>query len=177
MKVIIGSSSDRKIKTVERIFNAITKTEVNVVGYSTKSGVPETPYDKQTYDGAKNRALSCKMKQIADYYIGLESGLVERYGQFYEEAWACVITTNGDEFYGYSSGLKLPDFILKKMKDSNKEHFEIMATIETEMEKTANDTWGTYTAGAISREISLEEALRNALIQAIPHKESLYLKR
>lgn len=44
----------------------------------------------------------------------LESGLVERFGQIYEEAWACVISSEMNEYFGYSSGLKVPDSIIKK---------------------------------------------------------------
>lgn len=36
------------------------------------------------------------------------------------------------------------------------------------------DTWGTYSGKLILRDISLAEALRNALVQTVPAKDSLY---
>ena len=177
MKIIVGSTSDRKIKVVERIFKKYFDKNFSIKGHSALSGVPETPYDKQTFDGAKNRAVDCKKNHKADYYAGLESGLVERYGEIYEEAWACIIDKEGKEYFGYSSGLKLPKYVLQKMKDLDLEHCDAMTIIEKELGSLPNDTWGTYSGGQLIRELSLEEALRNALVQLLPQKTSLYKER
>jgi non-canonical (house-cleaning) NTP pyrophosphatase len=177
MKVVLGSSSERKIKTAERIFNTFFKDKkVNVVGHPAVSGVPDTPYDKQTLDGARNRAMDSQKSHQGDCFVGLESGLVERYGDLYEEAWACIITKDGKEYLGYSSGLKLPHYVIKKMKDLGKEHCDAMTVIEEELGKLPNDTWGTYSGGILSRELSLEEALRNAVVQMVDSADSLYHK-
>ena len=69
---------------------------------------------------------------VADFYVGLESGLVERYGHIYEEAWSCAITNKGKEYFGYSSGLKVPDYILKRMDELKLEHCMAMEIIEKE---------------------------------------------
>ena len=177
MKIIIGSSSKRKVDISVKVARQLFKEkDIEVSGYDASSGVPETPYDKETFDGAKNRAKdSMAHVSEADCYIGLESGLIERYGHIFEEAW-CVALVNNKEYYGYSSGLKVPDFILEKMKKLGRSHSETMALIEEEYKKTPNDTWGTYSGGLIAREVSLEEALRNALIQVIASEDSLYKK-
>ena len=39
-----------------------------------------------------------------------------------------------------------------------------------------NDTWGTYSGGTISREVSLEEALRNVFIQITAPDTGFYKK-
>ncbi len=179
MKFVIGSKSQRKIDISEKVIRQFFNNEnITIESYDADSKVPYTPYDKQTYDGAVNRANdSRKNIKDADYYIGLESGLVERYGHIYEEAWAVVISSKDNkEYYGYSSGLKVPDYIIKKMDDLKMEHFGVMAIIEKEFDKLQNDTWGTYSGGIILREVSLEEALRNALIQAVDSEKSLYKK-
>lgn len=178
MKIIVGSISERKIKSVEKIISQLmVKTGIlEVVGCATKSGVPETPYGEQTFVGAHNRARNSMNGGDADLYIGLESGLVERYGHLYEEAWACVVEKDGKEYFGFSSGLKVPDYIVNKMKETNSEHCIVMEGLEKEFGKLPNDTWGTYSANLILREVSLEEALRNALIQAIAPEQSFYKK-
>ena len=134
MKFVIGSTSERKIKIAEEIIRELFKDgRAEVKGYAAVSGVPNTPYDQQTFDGAKNRALDLRSHiKDADYYIGLESGLVERYGHLYEEAWAAVINNDGKEFFGYSSGLKVPDYILRRMDELKMEHCEAMTIIEKE---------------------------------------------
>lgn len=169
VKFIIGSSSERKIKISEEIIKELFPNQtIEVGGYKSVSGVPETPYDKQTFDGSRNRALDAKANIIgADFYIGMESGLIERYGHIYEEAWSTVIDSSGQEFYGYSSGLKVPDYILKKMDELKMAHCEVMTIIEAENGKLPNDTWGTYSGGMIARTVSLKESLRNALIQLV----------
>lgn len=176
MKIVVGSNSQRKIDTVKKVFEHFFKNgEFEVVSHSSKSGVPETPYDKQTFDGARSRAMDAKNNGVvADFYVGLESGLVERYGHIYEEAWSCAITNKGKEYFGYSSGLKVPDYILKRMDELKLEHCMAMEIIEKEFGHLPNDTWGTYSGGIIIREVSLEESIRNALIQSLSHKKSFY---
>jgi inosine/xanthosine triphosphatase len=178
MKFIIGSASERKIKTAAKVIRQLFgDKDIDVEGYAARSGMPETPYDKQTFDGARNRALDSKT-HVADgnFHIGLESGLIERYGHIYEEAWAAVITSDGKEYFGYSSGLKVPDYILKRMDELAMDHSHVMTIIEEEFGKLPNDTWGTYSGGMILREASLEEALRNALIQIVASENGFYKK-
>jgi len=179
MKFIIGSSSNRKVKITEKVikkFFAVQK-DITIENYGAKSQMPDTPWDKQTFDGARNRASDSKSNVVGgDYYIGLESGLIERYGHIYEEAWAVVIASNGKEYCGYSSGLKVPDFILKKMDELKMEHSDVMSIIEKEHGKLPNDTWSTYSGGKILRVVSLEEALRNAFIQIFAPESSFYKK-
>lgn len=177
IKFIIGSISKRKINAAEKIIRQLFNNNISIIGYNAESQMPDTPYDKQTFDGAKNRALDSKTHITdKDFYIGLESGLLERYGHIYEEAWAAVITSDGKEYFGYSSGLKVPDYILKRMDELKMEHCDVMTVIEEEFGKLPNDTWGTYSGGALLREISLEEALRNTLIQITAPDNSFYKK-
>lgn len=178
MRVIVGSASQRKIDVVKKIACETLGTEEIVIeGFAAVSGVPETPWDQETFDGARNRAAHVRREYpVADLAIALESGLVERYGHVYEEAWSVVIAADGKEYYGYSSGLKVPDYILAKMDELGLPHSEAMAIIEREHGKLPNDTWGTYSGGLIARTVSLEEALRNALIQLVAPEKSFYKK-
>lgn len=177
MKFVIGSESKRKIDIAEKIIRQFFNDEISIESFAAKSQMPDTPWDRQTFDGARNRALDSKNNITErDYYIGLESGLIERYGHIYEEAWAVIITEDGKEYSGYSSGLKVPDFILKKMDDMKMEHSDVMTVIEEEYGNLPNDTWGTYSGGTIQREVSLEEALRNASIQITCPDTGFYKK-
>ena len=177
MKFIIGSISKRKLSVAEKVIQQFfVEKDISVFCYAADSRMPDTPYDRQTFDGAKNRAIDSKNNSNGDHFIGLESGLVERYGHMYEEAWAVIITADNKEYYGYSSGLKVPDYILKRMDELKMEHSDAMTIIEEEFGKLPNDTWGTYSGGIILRGVSLEEALRNALIQIIAPDNSFYKK-
>ena len=177
MKFVIGSSSKRKITIAQKVIRQFFAGDIEIVDYAATSAVPDTPYDKQTFDGSKNRALDAKAHvESADYYLGLETGLVERYGHIYEEAWSTVIAFNGKEFYGYSSGLKVPDYILRQMDELKIEHSDIMTVIEEEHGKLPNDSWSTYSGGMLVREISMEEAIRNTLVQIVAPENGFYKK-
>ncbi len=174
MKIVLGSKTERKIKVVEKVLQVFFR-EYQLLSYKALSGVSETPWDKETYDGSINRAEDSK-KNVSgvDFSIGLESGLVERYGMIFEEAWCCIILKDGKKYFGYSSGLKLPDYVTTRMKKENLAHWQLMQLMEDEFHLDDSDTWGNYSGNLISRDVSLEEALRNALIQIKEHDKSFY---
>lgn len=178
MKVIIGSTSKRKIATVEKVLRPLfADQEIEVSGVTAASGVPETPWDKQTFDGALARARNARnASPDADWTVGVESGLVERYGHIYEEAWCCAISTDGREYFGYSSGLKVPDVVLKRMDERHLPHYQVMKLLEEKHGLIDSETWGNYSGGTLAREVSLEEAIRNAFIQIVAPEASLYRK-
>lgn len=176
MKVAIGTFNSKKIKAVEKIFKEIlSKDEIVVISVKVDSKVPEAPHGIETYQGAENRAVGCMKSHLADYYVGIESGLVERYGNLFEESWAVVISNNKDKYIGYSSGLLIPKVVANRMKKGEK-HYDIMNYYDKvfNLPEDNRDTWSRYTGGNISRQLSLDEALRNALIQLAPSEQNLY---
>lgn len=176
MKIIVGTNNQKKIEVTLNVFKSVLGAEEIVVeGRDAQSGVPEAPHGQETYQGARNRASECYREGGADYYIGIESGLVERYGNMFEEAWAVVISADGVERVGYSSGLMLPKTVVDRMNIGEK-HNEIMAYFDKafNLPDDNRDTWSRYTGGSISRQISLEESLRNALIQLSKSERNLY---
>lgn len=176
MKILVGTKNQKKVSVVGATFkDFFGDKEIAVISHDANSKVPEAPHDQQTYDGALNRALGCYELGGFDYYIGLESGLVERYGHYFEEAWAVIISANGNQQIGYSSGLLLPPIVVERMKNGEK-HNDIMAYFDKKfnLPDDNRDTWSRYTGGHISRQVSLEESLRNALIQNATSEQNLY---
>ncbi len=170
--ILLGSTSQHKLNATKSVATELLLSPFEVTMKEAKSGVPSTPRDEQTKVGATNRA-NIKSSQ-ADLCIGLESGLVERFGDIYEESWACVIK-DGHKFYGYSSGLRLPNYIIKRMDQENIEHGPLLRAIRNEIGvENDKDTWGLYSNYKILRQTSLEEALRNALLQALAPEDSLW---
>ncbi len=176
MKIIVGTKNQKKVDVVGRIFrDFFHDQQIEVISRNADSGVPEAPHDQETYDGAMNRARECASAGQADYYVGIESGLVKRYGHYFEEAWAVIITSDGKEQIGYSSGLVLPQVVVERMHDGEK-HNDIMRYFDQKFDLPDDnrDTWSRYTGGHISRQVSLEESLRNALIQSADSERNLY---
>lgn len=173
MKAIIGTKNKRKISIAEKVFaQYFPELTVDLQGIDIDSGVPGSPRDEETKVGAYNRALAAA--KGADYGIGIESGMVQRYDMWFEEAWACVVY-NGKPHFGYSSGLPIPRHVLEVMAENDFRHGLAMRLILERLERPdERDTWGTYSGKLILRDISLAEALRNALVQTVPAKDSLY---
>lgn len=67
----------------------------------------------------------------------------------------------------------MPDYVLKEMKERNEEHRHVMLRLRKNPDGP-KDTWGDYSAGMIMRTVSLEESLRNALIQEFAPEGSYY---
>lgn len=174
MKILVGTNNEKKLEVVRSVLKQLSQDEVKVSGISVDSKVPEAPIGRETLQGAYNRATECLKNGGHNFYVGVESGLVKRYGYSFEEAWA-VILHNDNKYIGYSSGLLLPKIVIAKMEQGIL-HNKIMEELDEELNlpKNNRDTWSRYSGGAILRNVSLEEALRNAFIQALPAKNSLY---
>lgn len=173
----LGSTSEEKTRAVSKVFQELFDCKPIIQTYDADSGVSETPYDDETYQGALNRALYCQ-KQAGDqvYSIGLESGLTWRAERYFEEAWAVILDKN-TSYVGYSSGLTLPAIVSQRMSQEKLPHNEVMRLIDSELNLfKGKDTWATYSGNTINRGVSLEEALRNAAIQLLKHPSSLYQK-
>ncbi len=177
MKIIVGTKNHKKVTSAKKIFqDVLSPNRLTVESCDAQSLVPNAPHDEETYNGAMNRAKECMNKCSGNYYVGIESGLVERYGNLFEESWAVVLSDNGDSYIGYSSGLLIPHVITKRMRQGEK-HDTIMEYYDRlfELPEDNRDTWSRYTGGNISRQLSLDEALRNAIIQLMPSDRNLYI--
>lgn len=179
MKFLIGTNNKQKITVAQVVIKQMLgQRSFTLSGRNVPSGYGETPIAEETKLGAYNRATALEPTKNCDYAIGIESGLVERYGDTYEEAWCCIISS-GQTCFGYSSGLKVPEVLVKKMKAENVQHFEALRDEEIRKmlpEKEGKDTWTNYTGHMIARRISFEESLRNALVQIFAPEDSLYHK-
>ena len=175
MIVIVGSLSARKLNVVASVFERFyPQAHLEVRGCSALSQMPDMPFDRQTLTGARNRAAALSTDTSANYCVGLESGLVERYGLIFEEAWCSILDSSKKECVGYSSGLMVPEVILSLMHQTQLDHSDVMTQVEKQRGDLPNDSWSTYTGGVLQRTISLEEATRNALVQFAPLENSMY---
>jgi non-canonical (house-cleaning) NTP pyrophosphatase len=183
MKVIVGTQKKRKLSAVESVTNSLIEAEgVSVSGCLAASGVRNTPLAEETKQGAINRAnnsMSCEPE--ADMYIGIESGLVQRYGEWFEEVWVAA-RYDGEIFTAYSSGLALPPIVRDQLNADVQNHQDIMNALRAEYEldihsELGADTWGNYTGGVLVRDVGLAEAVRNTLVPIFPQANSFYQRQ
>lgn len=174
MKIIVGTKSKLKLNIVKKVFAKYLDKNTEVYGVDISSEVSESPFGKDVFNGAKNRAINARNKEKGDIYIGIESGQTKRYNIKFDETWCCIYY-NRKIYYGYSSGLVLPKKVVNEMKD--KTHKNAMIKIKKDFDdnkKYSKNTWSNYSNKLISRNISIEESIRNALIPIIASSKSLY---
>lgn len=179
MKIIIGTTSTIKINALKETISQYRELlpslfNATIISYDVESLVPDTPYNAETLQGARNRAVALTIDHTTEgeYFVGLESGLVEREGAVFEECWCVIYDNEKNEYLGYSSGFMLPKNVTEHM-NRGKTHIEALNILSKELGLNVHDTWSIYSHGLVSRAESIKEAFRNALLSLpVPEKVS-----
>ena len=113
MKLLIGTTNKTKIKGAIESFKEYYN-DISIEGISVSSEVSEQPLNEEIYLGARNRVnnlikYSKKNNIKADYYLGIESGIMNLYGKWIIINIAVIKDKNGYESIGTSSGFPVPD--------------------------------------------------------------------
>ena len=114
MTVKIATNSTDKINGIIRAisrFFKIEESEINVIHQAVDSGVPDQPFDEQTYVGARNRVDSIigSNEKEADFYIGCEAGVEKLSGIFFNVQVVCIFDPKSQKYsFGKSSGWSIP---------------------------------------------------------------------
>lgn len=121
MKILIATQNKGKVEGAKRAFEKYFK-DVEVVGISASSDVPEQPVNDETFWGAKNRVKN--LKQIArennieaDYFVAIESGMMNSLGSWMIVNIAVVEDKNGLESVSSSPGFPVPEKLVEKIKE------------------------------------------------------------
>jgi inosine/xanthosine triphosphatase len=133
VKVLIGSKNKVKVLAVHKAFQGVFPDESwEVEGQEVDSGVSEQPMDEEeTIRGARNRAHALVKEGGADYYVGLEGGLIHSAGQWMECGWIVVLDSEGNEGISTSPKMMISDAAYEFMKAGNnltdfcEKHFSI----------------------------------------------------
>lgn len=121
MKVLIATQNKGKIEGAKRAFEKFFDC-VEVVGISASSDVPEQPVNEETWQGAKNRVKNlkefAKENNIdADYFVSIESGMMNSLGSWMIVNIAVVEDKNGLESVSSSPGFPVPERLVEKIKE------------------------------------------------------------
>ena len=176
MKVLVGSENPVKIEAVKEAFSKYFNN-LEVTGINVDSKVSKQPVNEETFEGAKNRALELKIineekKLNAEYFVGIEGGIINIYSRWFAFGGMCVINYEGRVGYGTSAHFELPNNITKKLLEG----FELgdvtdMITGENNT-KQKGGAIGFLTKGVMDRKNLYVSGLITALIPLI--NEDLY---
>lgn len=119
MKVLVGSQNPVKVDAVKEAFSKYFQ-DVETIGMKVSSDVPDQPFDEQTYEGAKNRALALKkiseeQNLDADFFVGVEGGVIKLYGNWLQFGGMCIIDKKGRTSFGASPHYPLPDSVVEQL--------------------------------------------------------------
>ena len=119
MKILIGTKNPGKIEGARRsLDNYFDNYEIE--GVKVPSMVAEQPVGNDTYIGASNRVQNlvkyAKENNIdADFYIAVESGLVNHFDKWFITNVAVIQDRNGYESVGTSASFPVPEKYVKSI--------------------------------------------------------------
>lgn len=120
MKILVGTKNPGKIKgATEAILPFYPNAEI--IGIAVESNVSEQPISEETLTGAKNRVnnlikYATENNIKADYFMAIESGLCEIYGDWQIVNFAVIKDKNGYESIGTSAGFPVPTKYIESIK-------------------------------------------------------------
>ena len=128
MRIEIATNSIEKINGIKLAFSRYFNIEESSIEVSNKkvdSGVPEQPFNDETYIGALNRVNTLiENSEKVDYYISCEAGIEEFLEKYLNIQVVCIYDVNENEyFFGKSSGWQIPSKDIVMIKNSNLDNY------------------------------------------------------
>ncbi len=110
--LLIGTKNPGKIEGAMEAFKLYFET-VEIEGIPVDSGVSNEPVNDETYQGAKNRVdnlikYAKKHKLHADYFLAVESGIVNLFGKWVIMNVAVIKDNSGYESVGVGPAYPVP---------------------------------------------------------------------
>lgn len=171
MKIAIGTTSELKVRALKDALGKLNM-EAEIVSMKADSGISKQPFGyEDMITGAKNRAQKAADEINPDFAVGIENGLVEIERNYFDIACIYIKSKENDESVSFSSGICIPDWVIKEIKEKDTEGGEITKRLSGDSEK---DTGKYFSGGMIKREEILSQTIQIAFAK-IFNKEK-YLK-
>jgi inosine/xanthosine triphosphatase len=106
--VTVGSTNPIKVAAVREVVRLLFPGYV-VEGVAVSSGVGDQPQtDRETLQGAMNRAQGAMARRSAEYGVGIESGVERVENRLFGFTWVAVRSGDGDTGLGCSARIEIP---------------------------------------------------------------------
>ena len=174
MKILIGSKNPVKIEAVKNAFEKYYK-QVEIIGFSVNSNVPDQPFNDETFFGAENRTFELKkineqQNLNADYFVGIEGGISKSFNRWFAYGVVCIMNSEGKKGFGTSAHFELPEKVITEIQNG-KELGLVMDEIQNEQNtKQRMGAIGYFTNGKMTRKDLYVPGIITALIPFL-HKE------
>lgn len=113
MRVAVGSTNPTKVSAVIDVLG----DHVEIFSISADSSVSEQPFgDRETIQGASNRAKECMKEGVFDIAIGLEGGVCETEFGLMVINWGALVDNQGNEWVASGARAVLPNEIVNHVR-------------------------------------------------------------
>lgn len=166
-KIIVASQNPVKIEATLIGFSQMFPKEKFVIeAVPVPSGVSEQPQNEaEALRGALNRIRKIqKLRPRADFYVGLEGGIEEKFGGMEAYAWIAVKSREGRIGKGRTCTIFLPEKIRRLIKKGKELGEADDIVFKQKNSKQKNGAIGILTDNLITRAKSYSEAVVCALI-------------
>ncbi len=171
-KVAVGSLNPVKIAAVRNAFTAVFPEETwEITGIAIDSGVSHQPLSEhETITGARNRAQKALNELGADFGVGLEGGMQEIDGDWFDCGWIAVIDTRGLQGLSSSVRMEVPQKFITHIQQGTELGHVTDLLFDTQNSKQDIGYFGLMTQGVLTREKEYTDAVVAALTRFIhPH--------
>lgn len=154
MRIVVASKNPTKLAGVREAFErAFFEETIEVTGIAVDSGVGEQPVgDKQTMLGALSRAQTVREREPdADYWVGVEGGVVWYQTELECMAWVAVIGSDGRVGKARSNGFLLPPALAALIRGGVKQSEADDQVFGRQNSGTTNGTVGYLSRDLITR--------------------------
>ena len=175
LRMQLATANPTKRKGAEAALRRIFSGKSSVSAHSEDSRVSAHPFNKETFDGARNRAhaawkrVRAKTKSGCDYALGIESGLFSgmRRGM-HIDITVCCIYDGKEESYGTGMGFVVPERIVKCIIAKKSDLSEALREI-TGIEKIGwrEGALGWFSDGVLHRREQVEASVACAFVPRI----------
>lgn len=172
MKVAVGSKNRVKIEATKKAFESVFPDEKwEIEGIDVKSEVSDQPMsDTESVTGAKNRARKALKALTADFGVGLEGGLHEVEGEWFDSGWIVIVNTKGEEGIGSTIRMSLPKKIMQHIHKGIELGLACDIVFATKDSKQSTGHFGLMTNNAVTRESCYRDGVVAALARFV-HEE------
>lgn len=171
-KIAVGSENPVKIEAVRLAFSAVWPEEEWVVeGVKVSSGVSDQPMsDSESVRGATTRAKAAQEALDAEYGVGLEGGMQEIEGEWYDGGWIVVYRKDGVTGKGSTVRMPVPPKMLALIQQGMELGEVDDVVFKKENSKQINGHFGLMTNDVITRTAGYRDGVVAALTLFIhPH--------
>jgi len=164
--IAIASKNPNKVRGVRKAAARLFGSRgAKVVAVDVDSGVSEQPFGEETLRGAINRTKAIARKvEECDYAVGLESGIFELGGRFFDVQW-CAVLHSGTVHMGCSMGFEVPAKEAERLKARKITLSELYYEVTGDREIGVKEgVIGHLSGGLLKRSMMAEQAFMCAMI-------------